>query len=188
MDIVDLIEKYVKKEIEIYKQNSEDNYDFWNEHIKYVYLESQKLACQYGADLEIVKLGALLHDIALIRKVGDKKDHHINGEMLAREILKSYNYPEEKTNRVLSCVHNHRSGKNAANLEDLCVADADIIAHFDSIPMLFNLAYNRFHIGLNEVRDWMKKCFEDDYEDLSDRTKESFKEKYRVICDIVLGE
>lgn len=57
MDIVDLIEKYVKEEIEIYKQNSDDNYDFWNEHIKYVYLESQKLACQYGADLEIVKLG-----------------------------------------------------------------------------------------------------------------------------------
>ena len=188
MDIVDLIEKYVKEEIEIYKQKSEDNYDFWNEHIKYVYLESTKLARQYGADLEIVKLGALLHDIALIRKVGDKKDHHINGKMLAQEILKSYDYPEEKANRVLSCVYNHRSGKNTANLEDLCVADADIIAHFDSIPMLVNLAYNRFHIGINEVRDWMKKCFEDDYEDLSDRTKESFKEKYRVICDIVLGE
>ena len=46
------------------------------------------LAQKYGADIEIVKLGALLHDIALICKVGDRKDHHINGKILAEEILK----------------------------------------------------------------------------------------------------
>ena len=37
MDIVDLVEEYVKKQIDDYKNNSEDYYDFWNEHIKYVY-------------------------------------------------------------------------------------------------------------------------------------------------------
>ena len=34
--------------------------------------------------MEIVKLGALLHDIALICKVGDRKDHHINGKIKDR--------------------------------------------------------------------------------------------------------
>ena len=188
MNIIDLIEKEVKEKIEKYKQNSEDYYDFWNEHIKYVYIESQKLAEQYGADLEIVKLGALLHDIALICKVGERKDHHINGKILAEEILKKYDYPEEKMNRVLSCVYNHRSSKNATNIEDLCVADADIIAHFDNIPMLFNSAYNRNNIKLNEVRAWMKEAFEKDYYDLSDRTKKAFSDRYALICEIVLGE
>lgn len=188
MDIVNLVEKEVKEKIKEYKQNSEDKYDFWNEHIKYVYIESQKLAEKYGADLEIVKLGALLHDIALICKVGDRKDHHINGKLLADEILKKYNYPEDKANRVLSTVYNHRSSKNATNIEDVCVADSDIIAHFDNIPMLFNSAYNRNHINLNEVRDWMRKCFEDDYNDLSDRTKKEFENRYKSICEIVLGE
>ena len=187
VNIVGIIESEVKEKIEEYKLNAEDNYDFWNEHIKYVYIESQKLAEQYGADIEIVKLGALLHDIALICKVGERKDHHINGKILAEEILNKYDYPKEKKDRVLSCVYNHRSSKNATNIEDLCVADADIIAHFDNIPMLFNSAYNRNHISLNEVREWMKNAFEKDYNDLSDRTKETFKDKYKQICEIVLG-
>lgn len=187
MNIINLIEKEVKENIEEYKQQSDDHYDFWNEHIKYVYIESQKLAEQYGADIEIVKLGALLHDIALICKVGDRKDHHINGKILAEEILRKYNYPEEKMNRVLGCIYNHRSSKNATNIEELCVADADIIAHFDNIPMLFNSAYNRNNINLNEVREWMKSCFEKDFNDLSDRTKSEFKNRYNLIYEIVLG-
>ena len=96
MNIIDSIEKEVKDKINEYKNSSEDHYDFWNEHIKYDYIESQKLAEQYGADKEIVKLGALLHDIALICKVGERKDHHINGKILAEEILKKYDYPKEK--------------------------------------------------------------------------------------------
>ena len=91
-------------------------------------------------------------------------------------------------NRVLDCVYNHRSSKNATNIEGLCVADADIIAHFDNIPMLFNSAYNRNNIKLNEVRAWMKEAFEKDYNDLSDRTKKAFSDRYALICEIVLGE
>lgn len=34
--------------------------------------------------MEIVKLDDLLHDIALICKVGDRKDHHINGKIKDR--------------------------------------------------------------------------------------------------------
>ena len=113
MSIIDIIEKEVKEKINEYKTNSEDHYDFWNEHIKYVYIESKKLAEQYGAD---------------------------------------------------------------------------IIAHFDNIPMLFNSAYKRNNINLNEVRNWLKEGFEKDYNDLSDRTKESFKEQYNLICKIVIGE
>ena len=90
-------------------------------------------------------------------------------------------------NRVLSCIYKHRS-KNWTNLEELCVADADILAHFDNIPMLFNLAYNRYNINLNEVREWMRNTFQKDYNDLSEKTKESFKERYTQIYEVVLGE
>ena len=185
-----IIEK-VKDEIinlsEEYKNNSLDNYDFWNEHIKYVYEESIKLANDYNADLEIVSLGALLHDIALIKKVGDRKDHHINGKVLSSELLKKYNYPKDKMDRVLGCVYNHRSSKNSTNIEELCVADADILAHFDNIPMLFNMLFKN-NIKLNEVRKVIKDSFEKDYNDLSDKTKERFKERYKLILDIILNE
>lgn len=188
MSIIDRVKEYLLQQIKEYKKNSNDNYDFWNEHIKYVYKESIKLAKEYNADIEIVSLGALLHDIALINKVGDRKDHHINGEVIAKEILERLDYDKDKLNRVLKCIYNHRSSKNAESIEEICVADADILAHFDNIPMLFNLAFVRNNISLNEIRTWMKDCFEKDYNDLSDRTKETFKEQYQKICKIVLGD
>ena len=182
------VEKYVKDRIEEYKNNSDDHYDFWNQHIKYVYEESLKLADKYNADKEIVALGALLHDMALINKVGERVDHHINGEIIAREVLTDLCYDEVKKERVLKCVYNHRSSKNATTIEETCVADADILAHFDNIPMLFNSAYIRNHVSLNEIKDWMREAFLKDYNDLSDKTKEVFKDKYKLICEIVIGK
>lgn len=186
MSIIEQVEEYVKKQIDEYKNNAEDHYDFWNEHIKYVYHESLDLADKYNADKEIVACGALLHDIALINKIGDRKDHHINGEIIAREVLDNLNYDATKKERVLKCVYNHRSSKNATSIEEICVCDADILAHFDNIPMLFHSAYVRNKVNLNEVVDFMKNTFEKDYNDLSDKTKEVFKDRYELICNVVL--
>ena len=188
MDIINNIKNLIINYCDEYKENAQDNYDFWNEHIKYVYQESIKLAKKYNADIEIVSLGALLHDIALIKKVGDRKDHHINGKELADKILTDYNYPQNKKERVLNCVFNHRSSKNGTTIEELCVADADILAHFDNIPMLFNSGFNRNNKTLDNIREWLKDCFEKDYNDLSDKTKEIFKSRYNTILDIVLGK
>ena len=73
-------------------QLSADNYDFWDEHIKFVVKEAVNLAKIYGADLEIVELSALLHDVALM-KGGEKLDHHIKGKEIANELFTKYKYP-----------------------------------------------------------------------------------------------
>ena len=186
--IVEIIEEYIKQKCEEYKNNSEDHYDFWNEHISLVYEQSVSLAVMYHADVEIVSLGALLHDIALILKVGTRQDHHINGEKIAREILESHNYDKDKMERVLKCILNHRSSKNAESIEETCVADADILAHFENIPMLFNSAFVRDKVNLNDVRSWMIQAFEKDFNDLSDNTKKLFEPKYEAILKTVIGE
>jgi uncharacterized protein len=185
--MIEKIKEEVLKEIEKYKEEADDHYDFWNEHIKYVYNEAIILADKYGADKEIVKLGALLHDIALIKKVGDRKDHHINGEKIAREMLSKYKIDNAKLERICACVLNHRSSKNARTIEEICVCDADVIAHFDNIPMLFNSAYNRHNLGLVEAKEWIRNVFEDDYNDLSPKTQRLFKNRYDIICEVVLG-
>lgn len=186
METVELVKNYVIEKSEKYKNDSDDHYDFWNEHIKYVFDESIKLAKIYGADVEIVSLGALLHDIALIEKVGDRKDHHINGEKIARNVLDDLKYDSSKKERVLKCVYNHRSSKNAETLEETCVADADILAHFDNIPMLFNSAFVRNSVNLNEINNWLEAAFEKDFNDLSDKTRDCFTERYRLIKEIVI--
>lgn len=186
MDCIEVIKEYVTRASEKYKSESEDRYDFWNEHIKYVFAESVKLAKKYGADIEIVSLGALLHDIALIEKVGTKVDHHINGEKIARKVLDELNYDPAKKERVLKCVYNHRSSKNAETIEEICVADADILAHFNNIPMMFHAALIRNKVILGEVNKWMDAAFEKDFNDLSDRTKASFVDRYKLIREIVI--
>ena len=186
MDIIDSVKEYVLQKSKEYKKYSEDHYDFWCEHIKLVFEESVKLADKYGADKEIVSLGALLHDIALIERVGDKKEHHINGEQIARKVLNKLQYDEIKEERVLKCIYNHRSSKNAQTIEEICVADADILAHFDNIPMLFNSLLVIRKVPLSDIREEMKKTFEKDFGDLSERTQKIFKARYDLIIDIVL--
>ena len=189
MDIlINNIKKYVIEKCEEYKVNSSDNYDFWNEHIKYVYYEAIGQAKKYDADLDIVKLGALLHDIALIEKVGERTDHHINGKVLSDKILDKYGCRKDVKERVLGCVLNHRSSKNATNNEELCVCDADILAHFDNIPMLFNSAINRNKLSLNEIRSWIDEVFQKDFNDLSDRCRNDYYEKYNLIRDVILKD
>ena len=185
--IVEQIEIEVRKLSDDYKNKSENHYDFWKEHIKLVYEEAIELAKQNNADEEIVRLAALLHDIALIKKVGTKADHHINGKIIAEEMLTKFSYPKEKMERVLKCIYNHRSSKNAESIEELCVADADILSHFDNIPMLFSLAYNENNVSIDDVRKLLKEYFQKDFNDLSDKTKKEFEEKYKQIYQIVIG-
>ena len=186
MNYIELVTNEIMVLNQSYVETSIDNYDFWEQHVKYVVKEAKELAKKYGADIEIVELGALLHDVALMANIGDRKDHHINGANVSKDILNKVNYPNYKIEKVISCVLNHRSSKNTVNIEEQCVADADILAHFDNIPMLFNSAFNRNNVKLGEIKKWLKDCFEKDYNDLSEMTKEEFKSRYEVICSILL--
>ena len=189
MNIVEQIKKEVKKKSDWYKEQDEGHYDFWENHIKYVYKEGVRLARKYDADMEIVELGALLHDIALISKVGTKVDHHENGKVIAEKILTEYDYPVERRGRVLGCVLHHRSSKNAENIEELCVADADILAHFDNITMLFDCIFVKSGIkDCLEAKKVVREMLVKDFDDLSEQTKLEFEEHYRTITKVILGE
>ncbi|MGI5899773.1 MAG: metal-dependent phosphohydrolase, partial [Christensenellales bacterium] len=117
---------------------------------------------------------------------------HITGAEMAETLLSKYNYPQDKIEKVKKSIFNHRSSKNATDIEDICVADADILSHFDNIPMLFNVILNNVwdknsnNITLTELRIKMKESFEYDYNDLSERTKILFHDKYKLISKIVL--
>ena len=186
MNITEKIKDEIMLLNDKFMTEAEDKYDFWNEHIKYVLNEAIDLAGKYNADVEIVELSALLHDIALISKIGTRAEHHITGAELAREMLEKYEYPQEKIDKVRNCVLNHRSSKNGISIEDICVADADILAHFDNVPMIFNSIFRQRGITLPEVRKRLKDSFDADYNDLSERTKQEFNRKYISICKIVL--
>jgi uncharacterized protein len=99
---------------------------------------------------------------------------------LAEEILKNLNYPPEKIEIVKQCILSHRGSKPRQKLalEELCVADADAMAHFDSISSLFYLAFFSHKMSIDEADDWLAKKLERSWSKLSPEAKEIVGEKY----------
>ena len=164
-----------------------DGYDFWNEHIKYVVENAIKLAQKYEADVEIVELGALLHDIAMPSEYGERSLHHIYGAEIAEQLLTELKFPKERIEKVKNCVLNHRGSidRPRNTIEEQCVADADVIAHFDCIPSLFSLAYKEMNLSALDGKEYVKKKLERDYNKLSSRTKEILKDRYKKITEVL---
>lgn len=142
-------------------------------HIRSVAHNAAMLAKQFGTDEEVVIIAAWLHDVASITDYNLYEEHHIHGAKMAKEILEKFDYDKEKTAQVQSCVLNHRgsiSGERLS-LEEMCVADADAISHFDNVPSLLYLAYVKRNLDIDEGKEYVKAKLIRSYEKLSEESK-----------------
>ena len=73
------------------------------EHVKRVFQIATFLAKKEKADLELVQIGALLHDIGWT--LG--QPHNETGANLAGKILRRINYPQERIEKVINIVLRH---------------------------------------------------------------------------------
>ncbi len=167
--------------------HEKDGYDFWEDHIKHVFNNATELAIKYDADLEIVQLAALLHDISMVSYIGPREEHHIYGANIAEELLAERNYPKEKIEKVKSCILKHRASKDMPRntIEEKIIADADVLAHFDAIPSLFSLAFNEMGLNLHDGTEFVKEKLKRDYNKLSDVIKLEIKEEYDKIMNVI---
>ena len=72
-----------------------------------------------------------------------------------------------------------------SSVEELCVADADAISHFDSVPSLLYLAYVERQMSIEEGTAFVKGKLERSYQKLSPQSKDFYKEKYRQVMDVL---
>jgi len=95
------------------------------EHVERVFKIATLIAKKEKADLELVQLGALLHDIG--RVVAEP--HNETGAELAKEILKDIGYPEERAKKIAQIVLLHPLDfrDRLQTLEEKVVWDADKI-------------------------------------------------------------
>lgn len=156
-------------------------------HIVAVVKNGELLAQRYNADQEIVMIAAWLHDIASITDYDLYKEHHIHGAEIAYTLLSKLSYDEKKIARVQECIRNHRGSvcleKNS--IEELCVADADAISHFDSVPSLLYLAYVERQMSIDEGIKFVKGKLERSFNKLSADSKEYFKDKYKRVLEVL---
>lgn len=97
MSLIDNTILFVKKQLE----NAEGGHDWF--HIERVYKNALLIAQGENCDLTVVKLGALLHDVA------DSKFHDGDetvGPKMARAFLESEKAPEETIQHVINIIEN----------------------------------------------------------------------------------
>ena len=156
-------------------------------HIKAVVKNGEILADRYNADKEVVIISAWLHDVASITDHSLYEMHHIHGAEMAREILEKLNYDPSKIPLVEECIKNHRgSVKNQKQtVEEICVADADAISHFDSVPSLLYLAYKIRGMDIEEGREFVRGKLQRSFDKLSPESREFYGDKYRSVMSIL---
>ncbi|EKD58279.1 MAG: hypothetical protein ACD_56C00159G0008 [uncultured bacterium] len=125
----------IEKEVKQMHLNAEGNPQrkkllehFWMHHIIPVVAYSREMADRYGADKDIVHLGALFHDMALIE---DAEPHDEIGAQKTFDFL-IINWAERETaEKVRDIVLKHRCKLYMPEtLEEKIVATADALAHF----------------------------------------------------------
>lgn len=156
-------------------------------HIRAVVKNGRLLAHKYDADEEIVILSAWLHDIASVTDYSLYQEHHIHGAEIAKDILGRFSYDKEKIERVCGCIRNHRGSIESQRLtvEEMCVADADAISHFDNVPGLLYLAYGQRRMDMESGRAFVKNKLERSFRKLSRESREYYSQKYEQVMDIL---
>jgi uncharacterized protein len=123
MDIFEVIQKEAREHF----RDCKGSHDW--EHTERVLALAEHLARTEGADLEIVRLAAVLHDLA--RREEDEAngsvDHALRGAEMARARLRAHGLGEETVARVSHCIETHRFRNNLEpkTLEARVVFDAD---------------------------------------------------------------
>jgi uncharacterized protein len=118
------------------------------DHILRVYHMVEKLAEAEGADLEIVRAAALLHDAQGSQTSGGEEgrlDHHQASAEFAHQILDAESWPPEQIAAVQHCILAHRFRDNSAvpqTLEAKILFDADKLDVIGAVGIARTIAYD----------------------------------------------
>ena len=176
--IIKIIYQEVKKRCKV--ETNTYGIGAWDHHIKLVYEIAIANCEKYNADCEIVALSALLHDIASVTNKEYEENHHAFGAEIAEDLLKKYKIEITKIEHIKKCILNHRGSKpnEKTTNEEVCVADADAMAHFFSIPSLLKMAYVNKNMDIDEGTLFVLNKLERSYNKLSNKGKKIVEDKY----------
>lgn len=116
------------------------------DHVLRVYRMAERLASAEGADLEIVRAAALLHDAVGAEPNGDvdRGDHHEASASLAKQVLEADGWPAARIAAVQHCIraHRFRSTEEPHTLEAKVLFDADKLDVLGAYGAARTIAYS----------------------------------------------
>lgn len=144
-------------------------------HVAVVADNATALAQRFGANQELARAAALLHDIADVKMARASDQHEQASLDLARELLQQIEYSEEEIATVVDDAirkHSCRNNERPDSLEGKVLATADALAHMQTDFYFFfawlfgsgNSTYDRLREELIKKieRDFYRKiCFDE---------------------------
>ena len=120
-----------------YAESRDPAHDF--DHVLRVTAMAERIARAEGADVEVVRAAALLHDIGREDRSG--RDHAEIAAERARTILGAY--PPDKVDAVARAIlqHRFRAGPPPDSLEACCLFDADKLDAIGAVGVARAFAY-----------------------------------------------
>ena len=123
--------------------DSDPVHDF--DHILRVYNMAERLGVQMGADMDILRAAALLHDAEGATPGGEgRKEHHLASAEFAERILSEEAWPAERIAAVQHCIRAHRfrgTGEGPQTVEARVLFDADKLDVLGAIGVARVVAY-----------------------------------------------
>lgn len=123
--------------------NADPVHDY--DHVMRVYRLAERLAQEEGADLEIVRAAALLHDAeGSAPDAEDRPNHHHQSAAFAGEVLKAEGWSDKKIAAVQHCIRAHRfrgDGELPQTPEARVLFDADKLDVLGAIGAVRVVAY-----------------------------------------------
>jgi uncharacterized protein len=104
---MDLYSQIIKEAQKFFK-NAKGSHDW--EHTERVLNLCIHIGKKEKADIEVLRLAAILHDIGRGKedKSKGKICHAKQGAVLAKKFLRKYGFSDAKINRIVHCIENHR--------------------------------------------------------------------------------
>ena len=143
---MDLTEK-IRKEARNYFHNARGSHDW--DHTERVYALCVRIGKKENANMEILKLAAILHDIG--REEEDKLNgricHAERGAILSRKLLEKYNIDKEKIDEICHCIECHRFRGNVIPI----TKEAKILFDADKLDSIGAVGIGRTFLFAGEV-------------------------------------
>lgn len=190
----DLLRKETINFVKLKLKNAEAGHDWF--HIERVWKLSKKINETEAGDLEIIELGALLHDIA------DPKFHNGDESLalkISREFLETQNLEEEKIIKVLYIIKNisfkNRNEKQEISKQDpikelQIVQDADRLDAIGAVGIARTFNFGGFKNNLMYDPEILPKLnmTKEEYKKSNGTTINHFYEKLLLLKDLMTTE
>lgn len=115
------------------------------DHIQRVYHMAERLAQAEGADLEIVRAAALLHDArGTMPGSAERGQHHLASALFAGEVLAAEGWQAQHIAAVQHCIRAHRfrgGGEAPQTIEARVLFDADKLDVLGAVGAARSVAY-----------------------------------------------